>query len=172
MPLFGRSFIQSVSPSKDSIRPARSNLWIILLPRFALFISLSAAISPSLSACVLTSPHYFWLTLACFLLAVLLCQESCFTFLPASDLRFLPLDLFYLPSCTSTRLYASVQKHSLSTKTLTLSHMTSACMGKWRFVSHKVWNELHQVGHMHWFICKHVRSVHLSTDTRGRSNYP
>lgn len=55
LPLFGRSLIQSVSLTKDSIRPARSNLWIILLPCFTLFISLSAAISLSLYACVLTS---------------------------------------------------------------------------------------------------------------------
>lgn len=154
LPLFGRSFIQSVSPTKDSIRPARSSLWIILLPCFALFISLSAAISASLSACVLTSPRYFWLTLACLLPAALLCQDSCFTFLPVSDLRFLPLDLFYLPSFTSTRLYASVLKHSLSTKTLTLSHMTSASIRKWRLVSLKVWNELSQVGHVHMQACK------------------
>lgn len=148
LPLFGRRFIQSVSPTKDSIRPARSNLWIILLPYLALFISLSAAISPFLSARIHTSPCYFWLTLACLLPAALLCQDSCFTFLPVSDLRFLPLDLFYLPSFTSTRLYPSVQKHSLSTKTLTLSHMTLAGIGKWRLVSHKVWNELSQAGNM------------------------
>lgn len=76
LPLFGRSFIQSVSPTKDSIRPARSNLWIILLPCFALFISLSAAISLSLSARVLTSPHYFWLTLACLVMPRLLLYIS------------------------------------------------------------------------------------------------
>lgn len=155
LPLFGRSFIQSVSPTKDSIRPARSNLWIILLPCFALFISLSAAISLSLSARVLTSPHYFWLTLACLLPAALLCQDSCFTFLPVLDLRFLPIDLFYLPSCTSTRLYESVQKHSLSMKTLTMSHMIFACIEKWRLVTHKViCNESNQVGNVNMQACK------------------
>lgn len=133
LPLFGRSFIQSVSPTIDSIRPARSNLWIILLPCFTLFISLSAAISPSLSARVLTSPP--WLTPVCLPSAALLCQDSCFTFLPVSDLRFLPLDLFFNLS-SHPPLYASVQKHCSSTKTLTPSHMTSACRRSWRLVSH------------------------------------